>query len=116
MEKNKFALLGFVAFGAMLLVLAGCAGDKGTESQGRVEDDSGLVNAKTPTVGADVKLRPQESCPIMGGGIDKNVFVEHGGKRIYFCCGGCEAEFKKDPEKYFKVLEDRGEMVEDVLQ
>ncbi|MCK4998304.1 MAG: YHS domain-containing protein, partial [Anaerohalosphaera sp.] len=26
------------------------------------------------------------------------------GKKVYFCCPGCDAEFKKDPEKYIGKL------------
>jgi hypothetical protein len=27
---------------------------------------------------------------------------------VYFCCAGCIAPFKKDPEKYIKQLESEG--------
>jgi len=43
-------------------------------------------------------------CPIMGGVIDKEVFTDYKGKRVYFCCPGCIEEFTKDPEKYVKDL------------
>jgi YHS domain-containing protein len=29
--------------------------------------------------------------------------VEHNGKTYYFCCGGCDQKFAKDPEKYLKA-------------
>jgi len=56
------------------------------------------------------KLVPQKTCPVMGGAIDKSVFVDYKGKRVYFCCSGCPATFQADPEKYLKILADRGEM------
>ncbi|MGA8573543.1 MAG: YHS domain-containing protein [Desulfobaccales bacterium] len=43
-----------------------------------------------------------------GGDINKKVYVDYQGKRIYFCCSGCPAEFKKDPEKYLKKMEAQG--------
>jgi YHS domain-containing protein len=43
--------------------------------------------------------QPQTLCPVLGGNIDKNVYIDYQGQRIYFCCQGCDAEFKKDPEK-----------------
>ena len=52
--------------------------------------------------------KPQENCPVMGGKISKEVFVDHSGKRVYFCCNGCPETFKKDPDKYIKKLESEG--------
>ena len=57
-------------------------------------------------------LVPQKTCPVMGGAIDKNIYVDYKGQRIYFCCNGCPAQFKKDPEKYLKKLEAMGEKPE----
>ena len=54
-------------------------------------------------------LVPQSTCPVMGGPIDKSVYVDYKGKRVYFCCAGCPETFKQDPEKYLKILADRGE-------
>jgi YHS domain-containing protein len=46
----------------------------------------------------------QTTCPVMGGPIDKSIFVEYQGKKVYFCCKGCVAEFQKEPEKYLAKL------------
>jgi YHS domain-containing protein len=54
----------------------------------------------------------QTKCPVLGGNIDKNVYADYKGKRIYFCCQGCDAEFKKDPEKYLKKLQEEGVTLE----
>ncbi|MFC1498386.1 hypothetical protein ACFLS1_07965 [Verrucomicrobiota bacterium] len=54
------------------------------------------------------ELKPQTTCPVMGGKIDKKQYVDHDGKRIYICCAGCLAPLKKDPAKYIKKLEDAG--------
>jgi YHS domain-containing protein len=56
--------------------------------------------------------KPQTTCPVLAGNIDKNVYADYKGKRIYFCCQGCDAEFKKDPEKYMKKLQDEGVTLE----
>jgi YHS domain-containing protein len=50
----------------------------------------------------------QTACPVMGGKINRDVYTDHDGKRVYFCCKGCVATFKKDPAKYVKKLEDAG--------
>ncbi len=47
----------------------------------------------------------QKTCPILGGAIDEKVFVEHEGRRVYFCCGGCDDTFAKDPAKYLAKLD-----------
>jgi YHS domain-containing protein len=54
------------------------------------------------------KLKPQTTCPVMGGKIDKKLYADVDGKRIYVCCPGCIATIKKDPAKYIKKLEDQG--------
>ncbi len=46
----------------------------------------------------------QKICPVMEAPIDKNIFVEYQGKKVYFCCGQCKGEFEKDPEKYIAKL------------
>ena len=63
---------------------------------------------KAPSAEAPA-LKAQETCPVMGGKIDKTIYADYQGKRVYFCCKGCEPEFEQDPEKYLKVLADRGE-------
>ena len=47
----------------------------------------------------------QTTCPVIAGNkIDKNVFVEYKGKKVYFCCADCKAKFEADPEKYIAQL------------
>jgi len=47
----------------------------------------------------------QTTCPILPANpIDKNIFVEYKGKKVYFCCQGCVAKFNAEPEKYVKDL------------
>lgn len=47
----------------------------------------------------------QTTCPVMDGNkIDKNVFVEYKGKKVYFCCPECKAKFEAEPEKYIAKL------------
>jgi Cu(I)/Ag(I) efflux system membrane fusion protein len=46
----------------------------------------------------------QKICPVMGGVINKEVFTEYKGKKVYFCCPGCIDMFKAAPEKYVGKL------------
>ncbi|MFA4901836.1 MAG: YHS domain-containing protein [Desulfobaccales bacterium] len=58
------------------------------------------------------EAKPQTVCPVLAGNIDKEVYADYKGKRIYFCCKGCDKEFMKDPEKYMKKLEEQGVSLE----
>jgi YHS domain-containing protein len=50
------------------------------------------------------KGNPQTACPVMGGKVDRSVYTDYQGKRIYFCCSGCIDDFKKNPDKYLKQM------------
>ncbi len=54
------------------------------------------------------KGNPQTLCPVLGGKIDRSVYTDYQGKRIYFCCSGCIEDFKKNPDKYMKQMEEQG--------
>jgi YHS domain-containing protein len=51
---------------------------------------------------------PQTTCPVLGGKVNKEVYADYKGQRVYFCCQGCDAEFKKDPEKYLQKMKEQG--------
>ncbi len=50
----------------------------------------------------------QTNCPVLGNKIDKKVYVDYQGKRIYFCCAMCKAQFKQNPEKYLEKMKAEG--------
>ena len=52
--------------------------------------------------------KEQVNCPVMGGKINKEIYADHDGKRVFFCCSMCSDPFKKDPEKYIKKMEAEG--------
>lgn len=58
------------------------------------------------------KSAAQTTCPVMGGKINKDVYVDYEGKRVYFCCPGCETKFMEDPEMYIKQMEAEGVVLE----
>lgn len=51
---------------------------------------------------------PQTLCPVAKGPIDKALYVDANGKRVYVCCAGCLDPIKKDPAKYIKEMEAAG--------
>jgi YHS domain-containing protein len=46
----------------------------------------------------------QTTCPVMEGAVNKAIFTEYKGKKVYFCCPGCKEQFEKEPEKYLAKL------------
>jgi YHS domain-containing protein len=82
-----------VLFAAALLVIAGFV----------------LATAQQPAW-----AKEQANCPVMGAAVNKNIYVDHNGKRVYFCCNGCPEAFKKDPDKFIKKLESEGVELEKV--
>lgn len=75
---------------------------------GHTDDKSVEKTEPTTAEASDKEIKFQTTCPVMGGAIDKNQYVDHDGKRVYICCKGCEAPLKKDPATYIKKLEDAG--------
>jgi YHS domain-containing protein len=54
----------------------------------------------------------QKVCPVSGeplGSMGKPVKVEIKGRTVFLCCGGCEADLKKDPDKYLAKLDAAGQ-------
>ena len=70
--------------------------------------------AMTFLTAAAADVKPQTKCPVTGEPIDKAIYVDYQGQRIYFCCKMCPAKFKADPEKYFKQFADEGILLKNV--
>ncbi len=62
------------------------------------------------------ELKPQTVCPVMGGKINKNIYIDYQAQRIYFCCLGCKDSFKKDSEKYMKKFADDNVLLDSVQE
>ena len=70
------------------------------------------------SVRAEEKAKPEaakDSYPLptcvvsgdkLGGEMGAPVKFDYNGREIRFCCPMCIAEFKKDPAKYLKILDD----------
>jgi len=63
---------------------------------------------------ADSETRKRQThCPICSMEIDKRLFVDHEGKRIYFGCDSCPDLFRKSPKKYLRQLNAAGIVLAD---
>jgi len=76
----------------------------------------GNMNANTSQTASQPagNLKPQTICPVMGNKINKNLYVDYNGKRIYVCCKSCINIVKKNPEKYIKILQGENVQVADI--
>ncbi len=52
--------------------------------------------------------KTQVACPVQHGKINKNLYVDYQGQRIYFCCPECIPIFKKNPEAYLERMKQEG--------
>jgi len=64
----------------------------------------------------EAKITRQTRCPVMGGKVNKDLYVDHDGQRIYVCCKGCIGAVRKEPGKYIKQLAEKGEVPASVPQ
>ncbi len=103
---EKIVKLLFVAWLVSFIVFVGCKKDEPV-----TEDHSGhdhamgdMDNAEKPADAAVAAVTEQTTCPVMGGKINKKVFTEYKGKKVYFCCAGCDKTFNENPEKYLSKL------------
>jgi YHS domain-containing protein len=104
--KRKTIALILVSIALIgLLTLFGCK-KKETPPQPPTETDmTSMTEEKDmPAKTEVVETIAQKTCPITGKPIDKSVFVEYNGQKVYFCCPECKAEFAKDPDKYIANL------------
>jgi len=83
-----FALVIFLLLG--LFVVEGCK-----KKQEQTESTTGSETAAKAE---------QKICPVMGGAINNDIFIEYKGKKVYFCCPECIDKFEKKPEKYLDKL------------
>jgi len=107
-QNKKLISLGLTA--AILVVgLVALNGCKKSEPESTTNQQVSEQVMKAEPMAAEAEKMvaeaiEQKTCPIMGGPIDKNIFVEYKGKKVYFCCAGCESKFKEAPEKYLAKL------------
>ncbi len=82
-------------------------------SCGQEQNDSDKVSrVEDNAAKSEISIR-QTADALSGNPIDRNIFVDHDGKRIYFCCANSRRDFLADPEKYLKACQRQGVTLED---
>jgi multidrug efflux pump subunit AcrA (membrane-fusion protein) len=82
---------------------------RGQETRAEREDRGKQEPPKTSTPQDDQALiARQKVCPVTGeplGSMGAPVKVVVNGRAVFLCCKGCEKKLRKDPEKYFGILD-----------
>jgi len=104
MKKNKamFIVTSLLLVG--LIVLNGCKKSEPAPSETSAETMQGHAATMDEPAEAVAAVVEQTTCPIMDSPINKNLFTEYKGKKVYFCCPGCKPKFEENPEKYIAKL------------
>jgi YHS domain-containing protein len=105
--RTMLIVTGILLIG--LITLNGCKKDESATSGKSSEqmqgheghDHAAMMEESAKAVAASLE---QKICPVMGAPINKDIFIEYKGKKVYFCCPGCEEKFKAEPEKYIAKL------------
>ncbi len=96
-----FLGLSFILIG--LIAVAGC--EKSEPQSSAPEPTEAVADAVSDTAAKLASATEQKTCPIMEGKpINKDLFTEYKGKKVYFCCAACKPTFEADPEKYIAKL------------
>jgi YHS domain-containing protein len=115
----RYATLILVSLFTLSAVAASCSGgkkaatvieDKPVASTARQDSAAPAATVKVRAdTGAAKGLVAQTTCPVMGNPINKKLYVDYKGKRIYVCCSMCLGQVKADPEKWIKKLAEMGQ-------
>ncbi len=96
------SLFVFVGLVRGIFVLGGCQKEKPPAQQPAKQGEEAATQEHVAAV--QPGAGEQTTCPVMGNPIDKSVFIEYQGKKVYFCCKACPDVFKADPAKYIAKL------------
>ena len=110
--KNITTMLTIICLAAATIIV-GCKKKEQPPAPAHVHSMEEITKEASTTAAEDANMTAatamtsteQTTCPIMDGNkINKKVFVEYKGKKVYFCCASCKGDFEKDPEKYIAKL------------
>ena len=116
MLKVRNTLLVAVVLSVSGAVFVGCSSQEvsqpavgpDTSAEWKVGLDDDIVTALSELPDADrTAAVAQKVCPVTNeqlGSMGKPLKATVEGQDVFLCCGGCEEELRKDPEKYLAKL------------
>jgi YHS domain-containing protein len=107
--RRAFAFVSIpVGVFAVLVLFSGCKKEPPAAQQPAPQTKQADVHASQASAdqpAVTTVATEQKTCPVMEGNpINKNIFVEYKGKKVYFCCKGCPEKFLANPDEYVAKL------------
>ena len=100
-KKTKLIISASVVLLCLaMLVITGCA----KKAEPVTSPKSPETAAPSEPAAKTADVIEQKTCPVMGGEINKELYTEYKGQKVYFCCAGCKEKFEANPEKYLDKL------------
>jgi len=103
MNAGKISVLIAILF-VGLLMLNGCEKSEPTTTETSTGHEGHDHAAVAEDTAEEVVAAEQTTCPVMGGAVNKAIFIEYQGKKVYFCCNPCKDKFKEAPEQFIAKL------------
>ena len=102
--KKRYLVIAVLYVG--LIMLNGCKKSEPapSDTSEKMQEMQGHAAMMSESAKEVVSAIEQTDCPVMGGAINKAIFTEYKGKKVYFCCSPCKEKFKAEPEKYIAKL------------
>lgn len=105
LTKTLVLTVGLVSAVAMVFTACSSPATSSTKSSATANTTASKATpASAPASTSAKAVLAQTNCPITGDPIDKTVFTEYKGQKVYFCCSRCIAKFNKDPQKYLTAM------------
>ncbi|MBP7651877.1 hypothetical protein KA977_00550 [Candidatus Dependentiae bacterium] len=57
---------------------------------------------KTELIADTDVMNINDTCPVMGGAVDKKLYIEKNNRKVYVCCEYCLKTVSKDFDKYYQ--------------
>jgi len=102
--RKRDLMRASLVVGSLLVALILVHGCKKSEPEPTAIDAPGAAKVAEEAVSKAVETVEQTTCPVMGGPINKAIFAEYKGKKVYFCCDPCKEKFEAAPEQYVAKL------------
>ena len=104
MRIERKTLVSTIVVAGLIVMIISLNGCKKSEPSTTQSSNQQMAQTGTPTTPDNTTTVEQTICPVMGEPINKDIYVEFLGKKVYFCCEDCQEKFMEDPEKYLDKL------------
>ena len=102
-KRKQLVSVSLVA-GVLLAGLIVADGCKKSEPEPAAPAAPAAAKMAEETLEKAAEMIEQTTCPVMEGAINKELYTEYKGKKVYFCCEGCKEKFEENPEQYIAKL------------